>query len=537
MAEAKRLNYANDAHFEMAVKRFGGEEFLRGNFPRILQMLYDTRELHRSRGEEEPSEDGYEDTFRVYELPLDSGNALMPSVYADSYMSLVNEASFLHMSSTLRDPKYQKTFDGYAVYDTNQNKIEKNMMVDHSLLSYSKNPRVEVTTDFLAVGKVNGKSVCLSDVQEKSISIDLNETGSTIQSIIVNEPRPKNGADTYIRVVYNGRKDDNAAYNFKRATDRSSGGTRYVKVFYPFSVEIRLAEGFVFEENNPVTFDSTFNLSILSDVVKGGEVHFNTAFVDQIRTVVNKNVLRLDFSYSSEDDKNYWGVEMPLTAKQADGYFDFHLNFQIHYKHGDVGGLNADVVISSEDTPQSPNRVKVKQSKILWGCLGKDTRITMADGSQREICKIRIGGLVLTDRGVQRVINVVRGREDRIVAVGIEDDRTLFITKKHPIATERGMIYAEDLTAFDRLRMEDGSFRDIRYLEVLDYHDSVYSLEVEHGGLISAENIWVGDFLTTADPVEEPENKAEPLEPELLEELIKWTELKNSQIKQEVNAE
>ena len=392
-----------------------------------------------------------------------------------------------------------------------------------------------MTTDFLAVGKVNGKSVCLSDVQRRTSDIDLNETGSAIKNIQVKEPKPKNDSDTYIRVVYNGRQDDSAAYNFTKATDCYIDSTRFVKVFYPFSVEIELAEGFTFDGPEPVTFDSTFNLSLMSDVVEGGEVHFNTAMVYMIDQTVENNILKLDFSYSPDDSANYWGVEMPLTSMQAEGYFDFHLNFQIHYQFGEIKGLTADIVVSSEDTPQSSNRVKIKQSRILWGCLGKDTLITLADGTRKKVMDLQVGDYLLSDHGPSRLVNIVRGIEEKVIAVGVSDERTLYLTKKHPVATERGLIAAEKLTAGDRLRLENGEFEDICYLEEVDYGDKVYSPELEQGGLISAEGIWVGDFLTTPDPIEEAKAGAEPLEQELVDELIRWTELKDRQIRSEVN--
>ncbi len=39
----QKLNFKNDDQFQIALERFGGEDFLKENFPRILKMLYDTR--------------------------------------------------------------------------------------------------------------------------------------------------------------------------------------------------------------------------------------------------------------------------------------------------------------------------------------------------------------------------------------------------------------------------------------------------------------------------------------------------------------
>lgn len=536
MQKNKMLNYVNDDHFHIVIERFGGESFLKEKFPHILKMLYDTREWHKSTGKSDDSQNiGYIDTYRIVELPLITEDAIVPSVYASSEMSLVDKASFLYMSSTLSDPKYQKVFGGYAIYDNNKNKIKKELTVDSSLLNYCKGPSVQTKTSFMAVTKVNGKSVCVATPQEKILNIDLSEVSSVVESITVNDPKPKKETDTFIRVVFNGRTDNEAAYNFKNATDEYIGNKRYVKVFYPFSIKVQLADGFVFKTDNPVNFDSTFNLSLASNVVDGGEVHFNTTQIDKIKTEVNGNTLVLNFPYSPNGDENYWGVEMPLTNKQTEGYFDFHLNFSINYSYNGLGDLSTDIVVSSEDLPQSENFKKIIQSKILWGCLGKDTLIRTECGLKK-ISEIKSGEKIFTEKGFVKLKNMVTGTEEKIIAVGLSEDNTLLITKRHPIATERGIIYAEDLSISDRLKLEDGSYKEIYYFEVIDYNDKVYSPELEESHLISAEGIMVGDYLTPIDAVNEPEKIPEPLEPELLDELIRWTEIKNEQIQKEVDA-
>lgn len=535
MSKSEMLNCANNNHFQIVIERFGGERFLKENFPNILKMLYNTREWHKSKNEANDNQNiGYTDTYRIVELPLKTENSIVPSVYANSIMSLVDKVSFLYMSSTLSDPKHQKVFGGYAIYDNDKNKIEKELTVDSSLLNYCKEPSVQTKTTFMAVTKVNGKSVCVATPQEKVLNIDLSEMSSVVKSITVNDPKPKKETDTFIRVVFNGRTDNEAAYNFKNATDEYIGNKRYVKVFYPFSIKVQLADGFIFNTDNPVNFDSSFNLSLASNVVEGGEVHYSTAQISKIKTEVNGNTLVLNFSYSPNGDDNYWGVEMPLTNKQTEGYFDFHLNFNINYSHNGLGELSTDIVVSSENLPQSENFKKIIQSKILWGCLGKDTLIHTEYGLKK-ISEIKVGEKIFTEKGLVKLKNMVIGTEQKIIAVGISEDNTLLITKRHPIATERGIIYAEDLSISDRLKLEDGSYKDIYYFEVIDYNNKVYSPELEESHLISAEGIMVGDYLTPIDVVNEPEKIMEPLEPELLDELKRWTEIKNEQIQKEVN--
>ena len=336
--------------------------------------------------------------------------------------------------------------------------------------------------------------------------------------------------------MYNGRKDSEAVYNFSKAKDRTESGVRYVQVYYPFSIEVTLDKTFEFDPINPVSFNYNLLISIASSVIDGGEVHFNSAKWSKIKTTVNGNKLTFDFPYSSGTEDNYWYVEMPLTAKQADGYFDFHLNFSINFGLKGSGNydLKTSVIISSEDLPESPNLKKIKQSRILWGCLGKDTVIRTENG-YKNISEIEVGEKIFSDKGFLALTNIVTGTEDKIVAVGVAEDKTLLITENHPIATNRGMVRAIDLTISDKIMVEDGTFQYIYYLEVKDYNDKVYSLELEEAALISADGLMVGDYLTPVPDAPLEEEIMEPLEPELIEELKKWSNLRNEQLQKEIN--
>ncbi len=75
---------------------------------------------------------------------------------------------------------------------------------------------------------MNGKAVVVADIPEKTRKTDLPEGVSIINNIKVFQPAPKTAQATYIRVVYNGRSDPDAAYNFTNAKDQTDYGTRYV---------------------------------------------------------------------------------------------------------------------------------------------------------------------------------------------------------------------------------------------------------------------------------------------------------------------
>ena len=226
---------------------------------------------------------------------------------------------------------------------------------------------------------------------------------------------------------------------------------------------------------------------------------------------------------------------MTLGANETNGYFDFHLNFTVNYgiKGSGIYDQKTDIIVSSEQLPASSNFVKIKTSKIIWGCLGKDTMIRTENGYSR-IDEIKLGEKIFTDRGFIEVTNIITGIEEKIVAVRGDNGKTLLITSEHPIACERGVIRAIDLLATDRLRIEDNTYESINYLEVIDYSDKIYSLELEEPALISANGIMVGDYMMPAQGVAVNKKECTLLDFKLIEELKKWQTV-NQNIKNEIS--
>lgn len=545
MSTGQQLNYAKAENFSMVLEQFGGKNFLRENFPNMLRMLQNTHEWHQELSEnagEEPA--GYEDTFEIVNLygdaeENDAARASETNILSESSMSLVQKASFLHVSSVIQDPKCGKIFASDAVHDTDANKLKVALNIDRKALRYAQNPCLETKSEFMAVSKVNGKSVCVANRTNKTLTIDLAEGKPDVTSVTVKQPVSQNAGDKLIRVVYNGRSDSNASYNFKMAKDRTYQGTRYVDVYYPFLIEVKLDEDFQYCADYPVSFGDDFMASLASEVVQGGSVHFNTAYIGNIKSSLeDASTLKLEFPYQGGTTANFWGIQMPLTARQTKGEFDFHLQFTVRYVNKSYPDevFQTPILVTSKDLSPSANMAVVKRAQILWGCLGKDTKLLTEDG-YRHITEIRPGDKLYTDKGYIKLKNMVTGTEEKIVAVGVSEGQTLFLTEKHPIATDRGIIYAVDLTISDKLKMGDGSFREIYYLEIMDYNDAVYSPELEESALIVADGFVVGDYLTTADAVEEAEKEPEPLEPELLEELIRWSEYQGQKMKEELAKE
>lgn len=100
------------------------------------------------------------------------------------------------------------------------------------------------------------------------------------------------------------------------------------------------------------------------------------------------------------------------------------------------------------------------QLSIAWGCLPPGTPITLADGSELPIERIRPGDQVLADDdgGVLTVVDVMEGTEDEPLVV-VEDSlgHVVSMTATHPVPTlGRGALEARELAVGDELATADG---------------------------------------------------------------------------------
>lgn len=560
MSNKTLLNFADENDFSKALNYFGGEDYLKENFPHILQMVYDTKELHGQEDEyslecesENTAEEinaGYEDSYTLTELPqmkteaAASADRKCTSIYTRSAMSLVNSRQFLHMSSEISDVKTGKIFHAYAVHDKNKSFMEYVHPVSGSLLNYSKNVDLQVKSEFMTVKNVNGKNICETNVVNRTMDINIQDMTSDVKNVQVLSPQPKNAKDSFIKIVYKDRTDKNAAYTFKKATKNGKA----VTVYFPFSIRVELDDDYEFDKN-PIAYDKNFNISLCSNVVKddngggGGEVHFNEAYKkSKIHVTAQGNILTIDFPYNSDDNTTYWGTDMTLTGDQASGYFDFHFNVHIYYhlKYNPNESLHTGIVVTSKDLPNietSPNMKKILQSSILWGCLGKHTRI-MTEQGEKNISDLQTGDMIMTDQGAVALKQLVTGHSDKMIAVGTCEENAVWLTKEHPIATEKGLLCAGDLTVGNLLKTKNGELKEITYLAGIDYDDTVYSLELEKSALIEANGYWVGDYQTGPDAEDynaELQTESEPIDDTLLEELERWSCWKNEQLQKKIN--
>lgn len=134
--------------------------------------------------------------------------------------------------------------------------------------------------------------------------------------------------------------------------------------------------------------------------------------------------------------------------------------------------------------------------KCVGGCLSKDTRIMMGDGSEKIITEIHIGDSVLLRSGeTDRISDILTGMEFEMLHIETNNG-SLVVTDSHPILSDgEKWVQAVDLKIGDSVCIKNGTAKVIS-IQRMSYCDSVYNIRLFNGTYdgIYANGIIVGDM-------------------------------------------
>lgn len=137
------------------------------------------------------------------------------------------------------------------------------------------------------------------------------------------------------------------------------------------------------------------------------------------------------------------------------------------------------------------------------GCFAPETKILLADGSEREIQDISAGDMVLnptTGKGV-KVRSLLESYEDQPLIEVAYGGRLLRVTSKHPMVTQRGVIPANALLPSDSVQTSDGNFHTIEQLKTLPLEPKqrVINLELDTRSETFSDRYIVAEGMVTGD--------------------------------------
>ncbi len=233
---------------------------------------------------------------------------------------------------------------------------------------------------------------------------------------------------------------------------------------------------------------TTFVLKLISH----GMAHYNTLNrMNEIRKSFKDN--GQGFSFSLDKD---WEDYVPTCRLPAWDLADIQMTVEFDLKDGSKGNFT----ISSTVNKTQGNVYKAQKIYMLWGCIARDSRILMADGTERMIQDIRIGESVMLENLETGIVeNVWKGIEKEPLVCFETADRSLQCTGLHPIKTNHGIKCAQDIQMEDCLINAEG--REVKLINIYPVMiEEVYNLDIRNektnkaeGSLMICEGFLVGD--------------------------------------------
>lgn len=151
-------------------------------------------------------------------------------------------------------------------------------------------------------------------------------------------------------------------------------------------------------------------------------------------------------------------------------------------------------VKSSGDTYDDLN-IPCKKIWIQWGCVAKDTKLTMADGTLKEAQFVTMEDSLMDYQGrACQITNIYSGPQDEIQEIKTDSGKHLKITKDHTIFSEKGLIPATELSVGMKIRTKDG-LETVVQCEEVEYQDTVYNFKFDKTTVLIGNGIFIGDYI------------------------------------------
>ena len=203
-----------------------------------------------------------------------------------------------------------------------------------------------------------------------------------------------------------------------------------------------------------------------------------------------------------------------------------HLEVEMVFTCKETGDKEYYMCIYGSDPldPKSPHYAKVPLLKLKWGCLQKDTKVRMADGTEKKIQDIHPGEEVTGADGTAcKVVNRIHGTDEELYRIKVEGyPDKIGVSRMHPFMTPEGMIAARNIISTTRLKMEDGKFHQVLECYPVEYGREVYNLELESNHWFYANGFYTGDNVAQGECQQQGCNAVSlDIKPELIEEIEK----------------
>lgn len=172
-----------------------------------------------------------------------------------------------------------------------------------------------------------------------------------------------------------------------------------------------------------------------------------------------------------------WKDTVPSAMLPIHDNVDIHMEVNFNLQDGKKGSITISSMVSSNES--SPSVCKALPLNLLWGCLSKDTLVTMAEGKEKLISEIEIGDKVLSNHNKFAVVtNTWKGAADSpLLCIETENKHKIKCSSQHPVVTLNGIKTAALLNGSDSLIDKDGNSVAIVAIYYVE-EEGVYNLDL-----------------------------------------------------------
>lgn len=466
-----------------------GENFIKSNCPELYATLKETATSGIRLCAAAPEEDagvctGFQDVTDIQDILYDSDKKTMR---AQSVAGFKERKGVIAIISEVFDNITGESIKGSAVTVYNAHSLVCNVDSNCTGKRLGKDSRFYVRSMFYwTETDSNGAVVIQSREVRRDSGLIYDEGEQIVKNITVEFPNTLKPRD-YTIVLYNRNaethvEDPDKVYPTIKPTNNK------LPFHIPFIGSVSVNTGKILGINKEESIIRLQHPEHKTEVTFNKDKNNNWKDI-KWRYLNDKTCLAWEFPEN-------WRNELDLKELKVNSIFDFYARLIVNVDLTDTGTPIPVPITIGSNVEHDYTHCMIKQVFLQWGCLGEQTLIAMADGSQQEIRKIKAGDTVYTGKGNAEVINIYSGEEQDIICMETETGKRLLLTSEHPVMTEEGWVRANDLNAGMRIMPADGKSERLKGLYMIPYNKKVYNLQLkENDSQLIAEGIIVGDFM------------------------------------------
>ncbi|EHQ89888.1 Hint domain-containing protein [Desulfosporosinus youngiae] len=505
------LDFSNENHYKFFTEQVGGLKKFEEENPELIGVLKKLRkekkvktELFRNDG----YHDGPDNQMAIENLlvrerhsvsnDVNDGNDPAGTGLAEIRADYINTKKRIKVVTEFRDVTLNMLLSTLEEYVDNTNLYNGIITADYSKLVQDK-PRqfLIISTFYCSEEHQSGGSteLKLNAYVTKQDSFMVKSNKDMIKSFTVNAPviqekHKKDPNHDKVQVSYL-RDGVIPNYDYSYPYDPFIDDKHEkILVRMPFSVTVEANDGFWIDG---MAEEYGYDLW-LTNVVNG-----------QIRAFANySEIIQRKDAFNSQNQctkmtfifPDSWRniIDNSKLGYQPNTNVDFYGSFKVLITD-EFSSLPIGVSVKSYGDLYDRLNLQCPKIWIQWGCVAKETLITLADGTFKEAQYVTMENLIMTRNGTgAKLTNIYKGPQGKIQEIITDSGKSIKMTKDHIIYSENGLLPAFQLLVGMKIRTVDGLESVIQNNEV-DYNDTVYNFQFANNQVIIGNGMYIGDYI------------------------------------------